>query len=369
MATSFSASVLRWFDEHGRKHLPWQQNISAYRVWLSEIMLQQTQVATVIPYFERFVARFPRVESLAAAPIDEVLHLWTGLGYYARARNLHKCAQQVVNQYGGEFPSTVDALAGLPGIGRSTAGAIVSIAFQKRAAILDGNVKRVLARYHAIEGWPGQPGVANRLWEIAETYTPKSRAHHYTQAMMDMGATLCTRSKPRCAECPLQGGCLAFATGNPAAYPGKKPKKALPEKAVQLVMLRNPAGELLLQQRPAQGIWGGLWSFPELAIDTDVGEFARDRFGGIVTLETWDSYRHTFSHYHLDISPVLVQLATTPQGVGEAAAHWFNPHQPSALGLAAPVKKLLEKIAQLDPFVRDSSSAISSTIVKPEKMK
>jgi A/G-specific adenine glycosylase len=363
MATSFSASVLRWFDKHGRKHLPWQQNINAYRVWLSEIMLQQTQVATVIPYFERFTARFPDVESLAVAPIDEVLHLWTGLGYYARARNLHKCAQQVV-AHGGEFPSTVGALAELPGIGRSTAGAIVSIAFQKRAAILDGNVKRVLARYHAIEGWPGQLDVANQLWEIAETYTPKSRANHYTQAMMDMGATLCTRSRPRCAECPLQGGCLAFATGNPAAYPGKKPKKELPEKAVQLVMLRNPTGDLLLQQRPAQGIWGGLWSFPELAIDLDVREFAEDRFEKVAALETWDSYRHTFSHYHLDITPVLVHLAKTPQVIGEAAMHWFNPHQPSALGLAAPVKKLLEKIAQLDP----RASAFASGTVNRKKL-
>ncbi|HEY0893942.1 MAG TPA: A/G-specific adenine glycosylase, partial [Cellvibrio sp.] len=176
MTSSFSTSVLKWFDKHGRKHLPWQQDISAYRVWLSEIMLQQTQVTTVIPYFERFIAQFPTVQSLAAAPIDEVLHLWTGLGYYARARNLHKCAQTVVNQYGGEFPATVDALVDLPGIGRSTAGAIVSIAYQKRAAILDGNVKRVLARYHAVEGWPAQLDVAKQLWEIAETYTPKTRA-------------------------------------------------------------------------------------------------------------------------------------------------------------------------------------------------
>ncbi len=349
MTSSFSAPVLKWFDKHGRKHLPWQQDISAYRVWLSEIMLQQTQVTTVIPYFERFIARFPDVESLAAAPIDEVLHLWTGLGYYARARNLHKCAQVVVNQYGGEFPSTVESLADLPGIGRSTAGAIVSIAFQKRAAILDGNVKRVLARYHAVEGWPGQLEVANQLWEIAENYTPKTRANHYTQAMMDLGATLCTRSKPKCEECPVREGCVAYAQGNPAAYPGKKPKKTLPEKSVQLVMLRNPAGDVLLQQRPAQGIWGGLWSFPELSIDADAQEYAEDHYGAVIELEQWNTYRHTFSHYHLDITPVLIQLAKTPRAIGESATHWYNPHQPDALGLAAPVKKLLEKLAQLDP--------------------
>lgn len=349
MVSSFSACVLEWFDKHGRKHLPWQQDINAYRVWLSEIMLQQTQVATVIPYFERFITRFPTVKSLAIAPIDEVLHLWTGLGYYARARNLHKCAQTVVKNYGGEFPVTVEELAELPGIGRSTAGAIASIAYHQRAAILDGNVKRVLARYHAVEGWPGQSEVVSRLWEIAEQYTPKRRANHYTQAMMDMGATLCTRSKPKCEACPLREGCIAYAQGNPQDYPGKKPKKNLPEKAVQLLMLRNPAGDLLLQQRPAQGIWGGLWSFPELAIDADAAEHAADYFGKVIDHEVWDSYRHTFSHYHLDITPVLIQLAKTPQAIGEAATHWYNPHQPDALGLAAPVKKLLEKLAQLDP--------------------
>jgi A/G-specific adenine glycosylase len=367
MTSSFSALVLKWFDQHGRKHLPWQQDISAYRVWLSEIMLQQTQVATVIPYFERFIACFPTVQSLAAAPIDEVLHLWTGLGYYARARNLHKCAQTVVNQYDGEFPATVEALADLPGIGRSTAGAIVSIAFQQRAAILDGNVKRVLARYNAVDGWPGQLPIANQLWEIAETHTPSARANHYTQAMMDMGATLCTRSKPRCDVCPLNGGCIAYAQGNPSDYPGKKPKKILPEKSVQLLMLRNPAGDFLLQQRPAQGIWGGLWSFPELAIDADAQEFAEDHYASVIELEKWNSYRHTFSHYHLDITPVLIQLATSPHTIGEAATHWYNPHQPDALGLAAPVKKLLEKLAQLDP--RATNAVLKTTPKKIASLK
>lgn len=349
MTQKFSTLILRWFDKHGRKHLPWQQQITPYRVWLSEIMLQQTQVATVIPYFERFIARFPNVQSLAAAPIDEVLHLWTGLGYYARARNLHRCAQTVVTQYDGEFPNTVEALSDLTGIGRSTAGAIVSIAFQERAAILDGNVKRVLARYHAVDGWPGQSETLNQLWEIAEHYTPNKRCHEYTQAMMDMGATVCTRSKPKCEQCPVRDGCIAYAQGNPGAYPGKKPKKSLPEKAVQLLMLRNPAGDILLQQRPTQGIWGGLWSFPELADQKDAQTYAEDHFGKVIEIEHWNSYRHTFSHYHLNISPVLIQLARTPKAIGEARTHWYNPHQPDALGLAAPVKKLLEKLAQLDP--------------------
>jgi len=349
MTPTFSQSVLRWFDKHGRKHLPWQQNITPYRVWLSEIMLQQTQVATVIPYFERFTQTFPTVHSLAAAPIDEVLHLWTGLGYYARARNLHKCAQTVVEKFGGEFPDTVEALSELSGIGRSTAGAIVSIAYQKRAAILDGNVKRVLARYQAIDGWPGQSEALSQLWDIAERYTPKKRCNDYTQAMMDMGATLCTRTKPKCDQCPLRAGCLAYAQGEQSRYPGKKPKKALPEKAVQLLMLRNPQGEILLQQRPSQGIWGGLWSFPEIDIGVDAIACATDGFGKVASSEVWNSYRHTFSHYHLDITPVLIQLAKAPQGVAEATCVWYNPHAPEILGLAAPVKKLLDKLAQLDP--------------------
>lgn len=351
MNQKFSTLVLRWFDQHGRKHLPWQQNISAYRVWLSEIMLQQTQVTTVIPYFERFIERFPNVHALAAAPIDEVLHLWTGLGYYARARNLHRCAQTVVAQHAGEFPDSVEALSELSGIGRSTAGAIASIAFQKRAAILDGNVKRVLARYHAIDGWPGQTDILNQLWKIAEQLTPDNRCNDYTQAMMDMGAMLCTRSKPKCEQCPLRDGCIAYAQGNPADYPGKKPKKSLPEKTVQLLMLRNPAGDILLQQRPPQGIWGGLWSFPEIAIDRDPHTYAQDHVGTVISHEIWNSYRHTFSHFHLDITPVLLQLANSPNTIGEANTHWYNPHQPDARGLAAPVKKLLEKLAQLDPRI------------------
>lgn len=349
MSKAFSNAVLNWFDKHGRKHLPWQQSITPYRVWLSEIMLQQTQVTTVIPYFERFTAAFPNVDALAKAPIDEVLHLWTGLGYYARARNLHKCAQTVVSQHKGKFPDSVDALSELPGIGRSTAAAIVSIAFQKPAAILDGNVKRVLARYHAVEGYPGQADVLKQLWKHAETNSPTERPNHYTQAMMDLGATLCTRSKPRCEECPLMNGCIAFATGKQSAYPGKKPKKELPVKEVQLIMLRNPAGDMYLEQRPAVGIWGGLWSFPELALDENVKAHLTSQGYKIASQEVWDTYRHTFSHYHLDITPVLVQISQAPPQVQESASLWFNPHQPEAVGLAAPVKKLLTQLAALDP--------------------
>ncbi|MGD8176345.1 A/G-specific adenine glycosylase [Marinimicrobium sp. ARAG 43.8] len=347
--TAFARAVLRWFDRHGRKHLPWQQNISAYRVWLSEIMLQQTQVTTVIPYFERFMERFPSVHQLAAAPLDDVLHLWTGLGYYARARNLHRCAQTVVEDYHGEFPDSVEELSALPGIGRSTAGAIASIAYGRHAAILDGNVKRVLARHYAVEGWPGQTAVQKQLWGYAEANTPKRRVADYTQAMMDLGALLCTRSRPSCERCPVGASCVARAQGNPTDYPGKKPKKDKPVKAVQFLMLRGPSGDILLEQRPPQGIWGGLWGFPELSAEADAHTYADDHYGKVVDREQWDTYRHTFSHYHLDITPVLLQLAEEPQTVGERALVWYRLDRPETLGLAAPVKKLLRQLAQLDP--------------------
>ncbi len=347
----FSRRVLAWFDQYGRKHLPWQKKINPYRVWVSEIMLQQTQVGTVIPYFERFMEHYPTVADLAAAPVDDVLHLWTGLGYYARARNLHKCAQTVVNEQGGRFPNSVEGLSALPGIGRSTAGAILSIAKKKRAAILDGNVKRVLARYHAVEGWPGKTDVLSTLWELAERYTPDERCNHYTQAMMDLGATLCNRSNPACELCPLKDGCIARAQGNPRDYPGKKPKKTLPEKSVQLLMLRNPVGDILLQQRPAQGIWGGLWSFPELDLGEDPRTYCEDRYAPVADTETWDAYRHTFSHYHLDITPVLVQLQRDPEQVRERGPErWVNLQAPGRLGLAAPVKRLLDQLAELSPL-------------------
>jgi A/G-specific adenine glycosylase len=311
-------------------------------------MLQQTQVSTVIPYFERFVARFPDVHSLACAPIDEVLHLWTGLGYYARARNLHNCAQALVAHYAGEFPVSVAELSCLPGIGRSTAGAIVSLAFGEQGAILDGNVKRVLARYHGVEGWPGQVDTLRRLWQLAERYTPTYRCNDYTQAMMDMGAILCTRTKPACGVCPLQSGCVAYAQSGQSRYPGKKPKKALPEKSVQLLMLRNLQGEVLLQQRPPQGIWGGLWSLPELDLAADSKLHAQVHYGEVQAMEVWRSFRHTFSHYHLHITPVLIQLHACDLEVSSGGYHWYNLAQPQALGLAAPVKKLLGKLRQLD---------------------
>lgn len=345
-SNDFATRILSWFDHHGRHDLPWQRDISPYRVWVSEIMLQQTQVKTVIPYFERFMHVFPTVEALAAAPQDQVLHLWTGLGYYARARNLHKAAKQLVDKHHGRFPDTVEALAELPGIGRSTAGAIVSIAFGQRAAILDGNVKRVLARYRAVEGWPGKSAVHNSLWKIAEEYTPDRRHGEYTQAMMDLGATLCTRSSPRCGECPLAADCAALPAGTQARYPGKKPKKTLPVKSTRFLMIADSTGNLLLEKRPATGIWGGLWCFPESPA-LDVADACIDRTGlAPVATESWPAFRHTFSHYHLDIEPCLARLDRASLQVMEADRQlWYNVRQPPQIGLAAPVLGLLQQLA------------------------
>lgn len=345
---TFSHAVLQWFDQHGRKHLPWQQNRTAYRVWVSEIMLQQTQVATVIPYYERFMASFPTVEALAQTSQDEVLKHWAGLGYYARGRNLHKCAQQVVEQHDGVFPDTVEHLETLPGIGRSTAGAIISLSSGQHAVILDGNVKRVLARHHGVDGWPGTTAVAKTLWQHAEQHTPQQRCDDYNQAMMDLGATLCTRSKPNCQICPVQTSCVAYLQDAISRFPGKKPKKATPIKTTQWLVIYNADRQLLLQQRPQQGIWGGIWSFYELAINESIESYCALHFGGSPTLEALEPFRHTFSHYHLDISPTLVQLSHTAQQIrNDDQQRWFNTQELEEIGLASPVKKLLNQL-QID---------------------
>lgn len=342
---TFSAQMLNWFDLHGRKTLPWQQNRTPYRVWVSEIMLQQTQVSTVIPYFQRFMEHFPEVGDLAQATQDEVLQLWTGLGYYARGRNLHHCSQVIVEQYQGIFPQSIDALIALPGIGRSTAGAIVSQAFNQPAPILDGNVKRVLARFHGIEGWPGQGRIANKLWAFAEQHTPVERAADYTQAMMDLGAMVCTRTKPACSLCPLENNCTATREGVPERYPSKKPKKKLSVKSTQFLILQNQQGHILLQQRPPTGIWGGLWGFPELEQDTDALIYCEQRYGSIESSYSWRCFRHTFSHYHLDIHPIHIQLGEVISQVNDGnKQRWLKPKEWQQVGLAAPVKKLLDTL-------------------------
>lgn len=347
MSGDFAGRVLTWFDAHGRKHLPWQQGVSPYRVWVSEIMLQQTQVATVIPYYERFMARFPSVESLATAPVDEVLHHWSGLGYYARARNLHRAAQLLCARYGGEFPQDLGGLQSLPGIGRSTAAAILSLAGGQRQAILDGNVKRVLARYFAEPGWPGRTAVMNRLWKLAESLTPEQRVAAYNQAMMDLGAGVCTRGSPDCANCPLNRDCAAFEQGRQQDFPGRKPKKSLPRRTVRMLLVRDDAGTVLLERRPPAGVWGGLWCLPELDLEADPLDWCTNSLQQPAVLgRTLAPRRHTFSHFHLDIEPLEILLKQSGCGVLEGEQRlWYNPRQPEAVGLAAPVARLLEEIA------------------------
>ncbi len=347
MSKHFPERVLDWFEGHGRTDLPWQKNPNPYRVWLSEIMLQQTQVKTVIPYFERFTAAFPDVATLASAHEDQVLHLWTGLGYYARARNLHSAAKQVFFDLDGQFPETLEGLTALPGVGRSTAGAILSIAYGQRASILDGNVKRVLARYHRVEGWPGKTAVHKRLWDIADAYTPSERCADYTQAMMDLGATLCTRSAPACERCPLQSDCEARAAGDQLDYPGKKPRKALPVKSTHFLIARDSEGAIWLEKRPANGIWGGLWCFPEIEDAGAATGHCLDLWGSEPSrVSTWPDFRHTFSHYHLDITPVVAELDSVPAQVMEGSGQlWYNLREAPRVGLAAPVAGLLEQLA------------------------
>ncbi len=344
---NFSSSLLRWHDAHGRHDLPWQSNMTAYRIWVSEIMLQQTQVATVIPYYQRFMQQFADIESLAKADIDLVLHLWTGLGYYARARNLHKAANIICHDYAGQFPETLDAVIALPGIGRSTAAAILALSDNQHHAILDGNVKRVLTRFFAIDGWPGKPEVERLLWQHAENLTPIENTAQYTQAIMDLGATVCTRTNAKCHQCPLLQHCRAYANDRVTNYPTSKPKKTIPVKKTIMLLLRNKDNQVLLQQRPPSGIWGGLWSLPEAQCDTTqkaLCAWSQNELKLTINdITIAQPLRHTFSHFHLDITPVYASVINESSAIMEQAdTVWYNTCKPDARGLAAPVKKLLD---------------------------
>ena len=343
----FARKLLAWFERHGRHDLPWQRDPTPYRVWLSEVMLQQTRVETVIPYFERFTARFPDVAPLAAAERDEVLHLWSGLGYYARGRNLHAAARRVMAEHDGRLPRDATRLAELPGIGRSTAAAILAQAWGERAAILDGNVKRVLARFHAVEGWPGSSPVQRTLWSLAERYTPNRRVAHYTQASMDLGATVCTRSTPDCGRCPVAAGCRALAAGRVAELPTPRPARTLPTRRVQWLLIEDGAGSLLLERRPPGGIWGGLWCFPEIAAGGSPEQWCAERFGlRVQPLESPSPLSHTFSHFRLEIVPRRLRVAEDGRRVvDEGAALWYKSEKPGRLGLPAPVRRVLEGYA------------------------
>ncbi len=340
-----SRRLLAWYDRHGRKTLPWKLQRDPYRIWVSEIMLQQTQVTTVIPYFERFLARFPDVRALATAKPDEVLHLWTGLGYYARARNLHRAARVILEEHHNKFPREFEAITALPGIGRSTAGAILALAFGQRRAILDGNVKRVLTRYHAIDTPLNQRATEERLWLLAEKHTPRTRIAAYTQAIMDLGATLCTRTKPDCPQCPLRAGCCARKLGAPQDYPVRATRAPTPLKATRMLMIHDQRGRVLLTQRPPVGLWGGLWGFPECA-DDDIHAWCRKTLGlKIKTEKPWPVRRHAFSHFRLDITPIPARVVGgTTQAMENAETVWYNLGQPAARGFSAPVKHLLEQL-------------------------
>ncbi len=346
MSREVARRLLDWYDCHGRTELPWKRSPSPYGVWVSEIMLQQTQVTTVIPYYQRFMARFPDVNALANAELDEVLHLWSGLGYYARARNLHRAARKVRDEHQGAFPETLDALTALPSVGRSTAGAVLALACGQRQPILDGNVKRVLSRLHALDGWPGQAAVLRELWTLSECHTPTQRVADYTQAIMDLGATVCTRHHPRCPDCPLRADCVACAKGNQERYPGARPRKSLPVRQVTFLLLREPGGSLLLEKRPPVGIWGGLWSLPECLPETPVADWCLGRLGREPTEVCYlPVLRHTFSHFHLDITPAVVAVQDPGTAVLDGdQTLWYNPAEPGEQGLPAPVARLIAQL-------------------------
>jgi A/G-specific adenine glycosylase len=337
--------LLQWHEANGRKDLPWQHERTPYRVWVSEIMLQQTQVAAVIPYYLRFMEAFPDVLTLANAPLDAVLQQWSGLGYYARARNLYKAACEIRDRHGGLFPDSFEDVVALPGIGRSTAGAILALAHGGHHAILDGNAKRVLARYHAVAGWPGDSAVAATLWRYAERHTPQAMTAPYTQAIMDLGATLCTRSNPACFLCPLSADCRAFALGRPADFPGRREKKAKPLRQTHMA-LACCNGDVYLERRPPSGIWGGLFSLPEFDREDQLLDWCEQwRNGRPVEIERWTTLRHSFSHYHLDIKPIAMHLDEITPGVADGGSGiWYNYTKAPQFGIAAPVMQLIENL-------------------------
>lgn len=348
---SFSDDVIGWQKRHGRHALPWQNTRDAYRIWLSEIMLQQTQVAAVIPYYQRFLERFPDIGALAAALPEEVMAHWSGLGYYSRARNLHRCAQQVVAQYGGVFPSDPTLLADLPGIGRSTAAAIAAFAYGTRAAILDGNVKRVFCRLFGIDGYPGEKSIEDKLWRRAVALLPEREVEAYTQGLMDLGATVCTRSSPSCKTCPLSQRCVALATDRVQQLPVRKQKKAVPERHTAMLVVTDQ-NEVLLEQRPDMGIWGGLLSLPELDRLTDEESTLPQQFqsavvhaiapfGELAFCERLQSFSHVFTHFKLHITPYQIRLARRVPLVGQVNYVWYRADKLAEAPLPAPVKKLL----------------------------
>ena len=335
----FASRLLEWWQEHGRHELPWQQDRSLYRVWVSEIMLQQTQVGTVIDYFQRFMTRFPDLPALAESPQDDVLALWSGLGYYARARNLHRAARICMDEYDGSLPGSVDALQQLPGIGESTANAIVAQALDRRAPILDGNVKRVLARHAAIEGWPGRSAVLKQLWQAADARTPPDRAADYTQAIMDLGATLCAPRRPACLLCPVNADCVARIQGRVDELPGKKPKRERPHRTSTWLIVTDENGRILLERRPPSGIWGGLWCLPQ----------AEESDGLQVFADLPDPIDHEFTHFSLRMLFGRPAAAVAKSLVTDSQTRWFMPADALAAGIPRPIRKVIEQLTDTIP--------------------
>jgi A/G-specific adenine glycosylase len=336
---AFARALVAWHERSGRHDLPWQQERTPYRVWVSEIMLQQTQVATVIPYYERFMRRFPDVGALADAPLDEVLHLWTGLGYYARARNLHRAAVRIRDEWGGEFPAAFADVATLPGIGRSTAGAIVALSRGERRPILDGNVRRVLARCFGVEGDPSGRRVQQQLWALSERETPGFDVSVYTQAIMDLGATLCVRHRPACAICPLAERCVARQSLRQHELPApRRARERRLRRAFMIAAMRDDGG-FYLERRPDSGVWGGLWCLPEFASQAE----ASASWGS--DLQPLGDVEHAFTHFDLVITPLFVRYRGHASVMDEPSGLWYKPRHPARVGLPAPIKSLLEDLA------------------------
>ena len=344
MLRMIAPQLLAWWDKHGRKHLPWQKNRTPYRIWVSEVMLQQTRADTVIAYFERFVASFPDTRVLAAASEDDVLAIWAGMGYYSRAHNLLKAARIVVRQHSGDLPRDFDSLVALPGIGRSTAGAILALAHGQRKAILDGNARRVLARVGAVEGWPGKASVSRTLWRLAEANTPSERVRDYTQAIMDLGATVCLRRRPRCSSCPLADSCMARKNGLTSVIPASRPPADRPLKRRSMLVVQRPDGAILLRRRPPTGIWAGLWSLPTLEKQESARDWCSRVLGCCPQSHTvLTPIRHGFSHFELEIRPIHLPVNKPPRELHDGDQwRWHDGEQ--ELGMPAPVRRLVDSL-------------------------
>ena len=348
-ALRFAPRLLAWFETDGRKDLPWQRDPDPYRVWVSEVMLQQTQVAAVIPYFEVFTRRFPDARSLAEARLDEVLHLWSGLGYYARARNLHRAAQAVIDRHGGNFPRDLESVMALPGIGRSTAGAILALSGGERHPILDGNVKRVLARQFGVEGYPGEAAVEARLWALAEACTPYGRLAEYTQAIMDLGATVCTRSRPACLLCPVNDSCVARIESREHQLPTPRPRASRPSRAAWLVVAMRGGHKVLLERRPPSGIWGGLWGLPEFPTRAHALQWCGEHLSGAGRPRPADPVRHAFSHFEYEMRPLVVHCLGRAEMLRDDARYrWYDARQPAKIGLPKPVAALVLRVTRTE---------------------